>query len=304
MEFQQLRHLLAAAEHGCLIKAAQASNITQSGLSRSISSLESRLGVPLLNRNAKGVELTLYGQTLVQRAKVIVNEVSRSLSEVRDLESGEIGLAQIGITQNYGLYLMPSLLARLQVDRPGMRFEVVTGGFLDLVEKVTTGAVDVAFGLLGSFPTTDRLVVERLKEHHSRAFARVQHPLATRKGLTASDLAQARWATLRGEGFQRNFAAFFDQHGQRTPVQVLKTDSIELIRSFVMTSDTLTVLPSDVFRKEIDEGIIVVLDCEAPAEVTQLGLVFRAGAFISPQVELISERIRELVLRPRIAPNI
>lgn len=297
MEIQQLRHLLAAAQHGCLIKAAGASNITQSGISRSIGALEARLGVPLLVRKAKGVELTPYGETVVRRAKVIVNQVSRSLDEVRSLKSGLTGAVNIGITQNYGLYLMPALLAQLHAKRPQMCFDVVTGGFLELLERVTTGTVDLAFGLLGTFETTDELVVERLREHHSRTFARVQNPLASAKHITAEDLANAPWATLRGEGFQRNFMSFFDRSGQRPPLQVVKTDSIELIRSFVLNSDALTVLPPDVFKDEIDAGAVAILDCEAPAEITQLGLMFRAGGFISPQVELVAEQIRKMVAR-------
>ena len=209
MEIQQLKHLIAAAQHGCLIRAAEASHITQSGLSRSISTLESRLGLPLLIRKAKGVELTPYGEMLVHRAKVIVNEVARSLEEVHGLESGRTGTVNIGITQNYGFYLMPALLADLHAERPHMCFDVVTGGFLDLKEMVTTGAIDVGFGLLGSFETTDDLIVERLKEHHSRVFARTGHPLARKSNIGAPTLAGAQWATLRGEGFQRNFVNFF-----------------------------------------------------------------------------------------------
>jgi DNA-binding transcriptional LysR family regulator len=239
---------------------------------------------------------------LIPRAKVIVNEVTRSLNELRELETGQTGVVNIGITQNYGLYLVPPLLAELQTERPGMRFDVVTGGFLDLVEKVTTGKIDVAFGLLGSFETTDDLVVERLKEHHSRAIARARHPLACMRQISAAELARARWATLRGEGFQRNFARFFEQSGLRTPVQVLKTDSIELIRSFVVNTDTLTVLPPDVFKREIDDGTVVFLDSEAPAEITQLGLIFRAGGFISPRVQLVADRIRTIVARPQHRP--
>jgi LysR family transcriptional regulator, regulator of abg operon len=54
MEVQQLRHLIAAIETGNLLRAADKSCISQSGLSRSIKTLETTLGVPLLIRGPKG----------------------------------------------------------------------------------------------------------------------------------------------------------------------------------------------------------------------------------------------------------
>ena len=86
MEIQQLRHLIAAIENRNLLKAADKAYISQSGLSRSLKSLEHRLGVPLLIRGPKGVEPTIYGLTVIRRAKVILNEVARSIEEVRAIE--------------------------------------------------------------------------------------------------------------------------------------------------------------------------------------------------------------------------
>ena len=295
MEIQQLKHLLAAVQHGNLVKAAEASNITQSGLSRSITSLEQRLGVPLLNRTAKGVSPTIFGLSILRRAELILHEVERSIEEIRAIEEGRIGELRLGITQNYALYLIPTLLSDFQREHPDVRMRVLTGGFLELVEMVSSNALDIAFGLIGPIEESGDLIIEPLRDHYSRVIASAQHPLATATEVTPHDLAAARWASLAGEGFQRNFVNFFEMRGFRLPAQTLMTDSIDLIRRFVLSANVLTVLPADVVKEEIADGRMVILPCDTPAEITQLGLIFRAGSLVTPQVRLITDRIRAAV---------
>ena len=244
MEIQQLRHLVAAVQCGNLVRAADQCNISQSGLSRSIRSLEERLGLQLLIRQSKGVEPTIFGLSVVRRARLILNEVTRSLDELRAIEASEIGDVSFGVTQNYGYYLIPEVLAELNKTHPAVRINVLTGGFLDILEQLKTGSIDFAFGLLGPIDSCDQITVEALRDHHSRVVGRSSHPLAQKTGeVTPEELGAARWATLRGEGFQRIFTDYFSSRGLRPPTQVVRTDSIALIRQLVGNSDMLAVLP-------------------------------------------------------------
>ncbi len=297
MEVKQLKHLLAVAEHGCFVKAAESIHITQSGLSRSIANLEARLGVPLLVRKAKGVELTPFGSVVMNRAQFIVNEVSKSVLEVRALETGQAGHVRMAITQNYAHYLIPDVLSILQKERPNLTFEVITGGFMDLVQMVREGAIDLAFGLLGPIDDTSELEISHLREHHASVIANARHPLAHQAKVSAQELSAARWATIRSAGFNRNFIHFFDQRGLPRPIQTMKTDSIDLILRYIEETDALTVLPADVVNDALEDGSLVTLECEAPGEVTRLGLITRKATFISPHVQEMSDRLRKAVMR-------
>lgn len=295
MEIQQLRHLIAAVENRNLLKAADKAYISQSGLSRSLKSLEHRLGVQLLVRGPKGVEPTIYGMAVIRRAKVILNEVARSMEEVRAIEHGRIGETTFGITQNYANYMMPVLLADLHAERPGLRVSVVCDGFLELVKKVKTEEIDFAFGLIGRIHHSDGLVIEPLMENRSRVIVGSHHPLAAKSDVTIDDLAQAQWAMLGSESVQRGFGLFFETRGMAVPAQMLKSNSIALIRHVVEASDALTILPQDVVQPEIDSGLLVALECETPVERTRIGLIFRDGSLITPQAQVVVERIRDVV---------
>jgi DNA-binding transcriptional LysR family regulator len=293
MEIQQLRHLIAAVHWGNLVRAAEECNISQSGLSRSIKSLEDRLGVQLLNRMAKGVEPTIYGRVFVRRAHLIVNEVGRSVGEIRALSAAETGEVTFGITQNYGKYFIPDLLSGLYASNPGMRVTVVTGGFRDLVEMLAVGSIEFGFGLLGSVGAESDIYVEPLREHYSRVIARRAHPLALRnQEVTPEELSQAHWALLSGEFFQKNFSDYFTGQGLKSPVQVLRTDSIDLIYKSLFGADVLSVLPPDLVGEELEKGILTILNCDAPAEQTHAGLIFRNRSMVSPQGEKIVAEIR------------
>lgn len=295
MEIQQLRHLIAAIENRNLLKAADKSYISQSGLSRSLKSLEQRLGVPLLHRGPKGVEPTVYGLAVMRRAKVILNEVARSVEEVRAIEQGRIGETTFGVTQNYANYLMPELLAELHAERPDLRVTVVTDGFLELVNKVKTEEIDFAFGLIGRIHHSDGLIIEPLMNNRSNVFARADHPLAGRPGVTTDELTRASWAMLSSESVQRGFGLFFEARGRAVPPQMLKCNSIAMLRHVVAETDALTILPREVVQPEVDAGTLAAIQCETPVERTRIGLIFRDGGLITPQAQVVVDRIRATV---------
>lgn len=295
MEIQQLRHLIAAVENRNLLRAADKAYISQSGLSRSLKSLEHRLGVPLLTRGPKGVEPTIYGLSVLRRAKTILNEVDRSIAEVRAIEHGDIGETKFGITQNYANYLMPALLADLHAERPDLRVTVVSDGFLELVKMIKTEDIDFAFGLIGRLHHSDGLVVEPLMENRSRVVAGSHHPLAHNEDIGIDDLRDAQWAMLSSESVQRAFGLFFESRGMPPPPQMLKSNSIALIRHIVADTDALTILPQEVVQPEIDSGSLVALACETPVERSRIGLIMREGATLSPQAQTIVAQIRSVV---------
>lgn len=294
MEIQQLKHLLAAVESGNLLKAADKSCISQSGLSRSIKSLETRLGVPLLVRGPKGVEPTIYGLSVMRRAQVILNEVAKSVDEVHAIEQGRIGEVKFGITQNYGHYLVPGLMAQIRRERPGLRFTVVADGFIELLDMVRAEELDFAFGLIGEIRRNEGIIIEPISAHRSQVFCGRSNPLAERGTATLDDLHRAQWAMLRSEGVQRSFGIFFESRGMSVPPQMLKTNNIDLIHHLLEETEMLTVLPAEVVQRSVDEGVIVPLQCETPVAQTNIGLFFREGGLMTPQAQLVIDRFRKL----------
>lgn len=293
MEFQQLRHLIAAAESGNLLKASQICCISQSGLSRSIKQLEDRLGVQLLIRGPRGVEPTESGIAVINRARVILNEVARAGEDVRDIVDGRIGEVRLGITQNFTRYLVPDLLAHIRNERPNLAFDVRADGFHELVEAVKAEAIEFGFGVIGQLGRTEGIVIEELSSHGSRVMCAANHPLAKAGKASLEDLHQAQWAMLGTEGVQRPFQIFFESRGLTPPCQSLKATSVEFIRQWLETGQFLTVLPAPAMQKELDSGRFVVLDCQGPFSVLRVGLFYRSRGLLSQQARIVIEAFRK-----------
>jgi DNA-binding transcriptional LysR family regulator len=293
LDVQQLRFFIAAAECGNMLSAAHQCNISQSGLSRSIAHLEQRLGVQLLIRRSRGVELSIYGQKFLKRARLILNEVNNSFAELRSMDWSGMSELVVGVTQNYGHYLIPDIVLDLIQAAPDSRLVVKTGGYFDLLTDLREGALDLVFGLIGPVGEQTDICVELLREHHSRVIARRSHPLAMlRREVTPAELSAARWATLSSEGFQLNFAHYFISQKLNRPVQAVMTDSIPLIRRLVSLNDFLTVLPPGAVNMELDNGDLVILDCDAPGEETDVGLITRRASITTPQQQHLTNLIR------------
>ena len=85
---QQLRHFLALTEHGNFARAAEAVNLSQPALSRSIQALEASLDCRLLDRHSRGISLTVHGQLVLEHAQ-------RLLAGSRALENAVVQLANL-----------------------------------------------------------------------------------------------------------------------------------------------------------------------------------------------------------------
>ena len=165
MEVPQLRrHLLAAVQYGNLARAAEESDISQPGLSRSIKSLETRLGVKLLVRGPAGVEPTEFGLGLISRARIILNEVSRAQQLLKKSEAGELGEVTIGATHNYARIVLPDVVAKFAGARQQVKIHVIIASFPELIDGIKVGRMDFALALLAPIDHGDELRVEELAD--------------------------------------------------------------------------------------------------------------------------------------------
>ena len=98
IKLSDLHILLAVAQTGSMAKAAQTLSVSHPVVSRSISDLEHTLGVRLLERNPRGVELTNYGEAMLARSHAAFDELRQGVKEVQFLSDSSVGEIRIGTT--------------------------------------------------------------------------------------------------------------------------------------------------------------------------------------------------------------
>ena len=107
MELRHLRYFVAVAEERHFGRAADRLHVAQPALSRQIRQLETEIGVQLLTRTTRRVELTDAGEAYVDRARAILTAVDAAHDEARRIAAGEQGTVSIGFTGSATYELLP-----------------------------------------------------------------------------------------------------------------------------------------------------------------------------------------------------
>src|SRR5882672_11778006 len=146
-DLRQLRYFMAVAEHRHFGRAAAALHISQPPLSRAIQDLEDRLGVSLLARSKRRVELTPEGAYFFEEARRLAESLERAVAEVRRMAGGERGRLRVGFVSlaDYG-GVLPGLLKAYKAAHPGVSLALREMLSPEQAAALVAGELD--FGLL------------------------------------------------------------------------------------------------------------------------------------------------------------
>lgn len=190
MDLRHLRYFVAVAEERHFGRAAERLHMAQPPLSQQIRQLEAELGVELLHRTTRRVDLTVAGRAYLDRARAILADVDAAAHHARLVAAGFVGHLTIGCVGSATYSLLPALSRRLTEELPGVDFSF-RGEMLapDQAEALRTGAIDVA--LLRPVAADPSLTVHTLRRDRLVVALPADHALARRKRLRVGDLAGA-----------------------------------------------------------------------------------------------------------------
>lgn len=187
MELRHLRYFVAVAEESHFGRAAALLHIAQPPLSQQIKQLEQELGVRLLNRTTRHVELTPAGARFLERARNILAETEAATEEVRRVASGEVGRVSIGFVGTATYAVLPRLAQLLKTELPDLQVDL-HGEILtpELVAGLRDHTLDLAI-LRPPVGDAD-ISVSTLRRERLVAVLSRRHPLAGRDEVALADL--------------------------------------------------------------------------------------------------------------------
>ncbi|THE09254.1 LysR family transcriptional regulator [Bacillus timonensis] len=144
MDIKQLRYFIAIAEEKNITAAANRLHMSQPPLSMQLKQLEEELGVKLIERNGKSMELTDKGAILYQRALHLVNSVEEIKHEIHETEEGTKGVLAVGIN-TLSVSGFSDMLQAFHKKYPLVTLKVVQNDSYYLAEMVKSRAFEVAF---------------------------------------------------------------------------------------------------------------------------------------------------------------
>src|SRR3954453_12910345 len=152
MELRQLEYFAAVARHRHFTRAAEALYVTQPALSQQIRRLEAELGLALLRRTSRGVELTDAGADLLVHAERVLAEVAAARADMARHTGVTRGVVRVAATAADAPRL-PEALADFHGDHPDIPSGLRQGSAAEVVALVQAGAVDVAVLALTEEPS-------------------------------------------------------------------------------------------------------------------------------------------------------
>ena len=191
IRLRQLRHFLAAADHGSFRKAAIALAINESSVSRQIRDLEDELGASLFIRHSGGVRLTVAGQEFLRSARHALRQIDIGVTKVAAVGRADQGLLKVGIFSSLASGFLFDLLRKFGRHHPTVQIDLMDGNPAEHVAAVRKLDLDIAF--ITGTARWDGCETEHLWCERVFVVLPTDHPLAAK--------AQLGWPDLTGERF-------------------------------------------------------------------------------------------------------
>lgn len=189
IDFDGIQAFVVVAELGGFSKAAEHLHVTQTALTRRVQKLESYLGLRLLDRTTRYVELTAVGREFLPQAKAIVGEMTLAVGRLKDMSKHARGSFTLACVPTMASHVLPAVIRRYMQSHPGNRVRLIDTSAFEVRDAVLHGQAEIGIGI----PTERHPEIQEtlLLEEPLMFFCRKEHPLSGRESVTWSDMGEA-----------------------------------------------------------------------------------------------------------------
>lgn len=260
MDWDKLRIFHAAAQAGSFTHAGDSLHMSQSAVSRQVSSLEQDLGVPLFHRHARGLLLTEQGELLYRTARDVLMKLESVRTRLSDSKDKPSGILRVTTTVGLGSTWLTSRIADFVNLYPDVELQLI---FDDDELDLGMREADIAIRLRQ--PTQPDLIQRKLFTVHFHVYASPGYLKQFGTPTTIADLDQHRLITfgeqappyLRGMNWLET-AGTVAGSSRRS---VLKINNLVAIKRAVQTSVGIAILPDYIIKKD-SELVRLMTDLE------------------------------------------
>ena len=289
----ELRHLeafIAVARHGSFTRAAQTLHVSQPTFTVQIRQLESALGVRLVDRNTRSVQLTPIGRGLAPVVERILRELEAVLLNTQALSGTAAGFVAVAALPSLSATMLPAVISSFRARHPGIAIHLRDAVGVRLAAMVKAGEVDFGFG---SLPAGEPGIEFRpLFKDRMSAIFRKNSPLARKRSIALAGLLayplilMGRDSSVRAV-VDRGLAAI----GHFAP-PAYEAEYISTALGMVEAGLGVTILPASVLR--IDRGRqLLCRPIQSPKLDREVGFLVKRGRSLSAAAGAFLGAIRD-----------
>ena len=294
MELRHLRYFVAVADAGNLTVAAQRIlHTSQPSLSRQIRDLEDEVGVQLLARRTRGIELTPAGRAFLDHARVVLSQAEAATEAARRVIRPAKPCFSMGFLTGHELTWMPEALRILRDELPNIDVMISSQSSPLLADGLSQGKIDAAF--LRREKGVPGLAFRLLMKEPLVAILPTDHPLAALKAIGPRDLIGETFVAVSTTA--PVLRKIIDNYLKRSGVNIKpahEADHVTMGMSLIASTRGVGLLPA--YAQSFLISSITSRPLKGDAPTVDLVLGYRKSNR-SPILKLFLSRLDELVAR-------
>jgi DNA-binding transcriptional LysR family regulator len=290
MDLDQLQLFRDIAQTRSISRGAAMNRLTQSAASQAVQEMERRLGVQLLDRSRRPLNVLPAGQLLYDFARDVLRRRQDLLAQLEELKTERNSVVRVAAIYSVGLSEMARLEEEFRRRMPGVRIEVSYLRPEKVYQAVAEDRVDLG---LVSYPCSTREVsASPWREEPMVVACNPGHRLARRRSVSVAELSGE---TLIGFDedlpISREIERFLREHGVRVQVP-LRFDNIQSMKEALRIEQAVAILPLPMLEPDAAEGRLVAVRLEEPL-TRPLGVLQRRRKVLTAAARVFLEVLRQ-----------
>jgi LysR family carnitine catabolism transcriptional activator len=285
---RQLAAFTAVARAASFTRAALELHVSQPALTVQIRNLESALGLRLLDRNTRRVQLTAVGRELLPVFERVLNDIAAVAGGARELAAGDRGVVHVAALPSVCSRLLPLALAELAVSHPN-----ITVKLRDVVSQRVVALLKSEEADLGiaPFSAADRgLELRPLLRDEMVALLPATHRLAARRSVRLAELARERLVFMDAQTSVRAVVERALGAAGVPATPDFEVTYMSTAAGLVRAGLGVALLPSTAFELGALDGMAAVRVADSGL-TRDIGIATKAGRSVSPAARMLVEAL-------------
>jgi DNA-binding transcriptional LysR family regulator len=296
IKLRDLHVLSAVVRLGSMAKAASHLSVTQPAISQAIADLERAVGVRLVDRGPRGVEPTIYGETLLKRGMEAFDALKQGMRDIEFLLKPGSGEVCVGADMSYiAGGFMSAIIERVSDRHPELAVQVVetttttaAPDFRELRER----KVDLMLGRMSRPIAGDDLQVEVLFDEAIVVVTSAESRWAGRREIELAELINEPWILAPPENIARALVEdAFRAEGLQPPRPRVATYSMQLRMQLLAGGRYLTVFTDSTVRYSAQRWSLTVLPVKLGRRLPVVAVTLKHRT-LTPSVKLFIDQVR------------
>lgn len=300
LNVQRLKILREVAGRGSFSGAAEALSYTQSAVSQAVARLEAEMGVPLIERDRRGVRPTAAGAALVDHADGILSRLDAAEADVAAIAGARGGRLRMASFPTAGATLMPVAIATFRASHPEVELSLAEGEPDEIVPRLRAGELDLA--LVYEFRGVSEKLGAGMRrfdllDDPIRVALPIGHELADRRTVKLEDLREQSWVQTSAPTPYARYVVRSCHAAGFEPRVSFESDDFQTVQGLVAAGVGVALIPQLALSSPRGDIVIRPLDPRGP--VRGVLAATPRGAAVMPAVATMVDVLRTAAHRYR-----